>query len=191
MLVPMQIQLIPMAALRQAMSQLDEDGFVQQYPGAFLLAMGYLEAEEIKDANRSRGGAAKQNPTAAFAFGSHIRHEASAPHPLAGLAFFLRPTGPQPTVNIGRGEDCDITIPDGSVSEHHCRLEVTPAGVQIVDPGSTNGTSINLDWLKPGVAKVVADEDIISVGRYSFQLLSAQTLFRELSFLAALEDFEG
>jgi pSer/pThr/pTyr-binding forkhead associated (FHA) protein len=187
----MDIRLIQMSELRAATEEHEEDAFVQRYPGAFLLAMGYLAAEEIQDAKRPKGGAAQQPGTVAFAFKSYMRHEAKKPHPLAGLAFFLRPTGPLPVVTIGRGADCGITIPDGSVSESHCRLEVTPEGVAVVDPGSTNGTSINLEWLEPGVPKIVADEDILSVGRYSFQLLSAQTLYRELQFLAVLEDFES
>jgi pSer/pThr/pTyr-binding forkhead associated (FHA) protein len=186
----MEIQLIQMTELQEALKQDDQDAFVQCYSGAFLLAMGYLKAEEIKDAQRSRGGAAQDNPTAAFAFSQHMRHEAATPHPLAGLAFFLRPTGPLPAVTIGRSADCGITIPDASVSDQHCRIEVTPQGVQVIDPGSTNGTSLNLEWLEPSVPRVVADQDILSVGRYSFQLLSAQTLYQELKFLAALEDFD-
>src|SRR5687768_10817816 len=44
---------------------------------------------------------------------------------------------------IGRGEDCDIRIPDHSVSRKHARIEPAPDGVQVTDLGSTNGTFVN------------------------------------------------
>jgi diguanylate cyclase (GGDEF)-like protein len=46
-------------------------------------------------------------------------------------------------LTIGRGTDCDITIPDSSVSRVHARIEKTPQGVFVYDLGSTNGTYIN------------------------------------------------
>ena len=41
---------------------------------------------------------------------------------------------------IGRGENCDVVIPDASVSGHHADLSVDSDGmVQLDDCGSTNG----------------------------------------------------
>ncbi len=42
--------------------------------------------------------------------------------------------------SIGRGEDCEVVIPDPSVSRRHARLEKTEAGYVLKDLGSANGT---------------------------------------------------
>jgi hypothetical protein len=50
----------------------------------------------------------------------------------------------KPGVNsIGRGADNDFTIGEGSVSTHHCQVEVLDGAVVIRDLGSTNGTFLN------------------------------------------------
>ncbi len=52
---------------------------------------------------------------------------------------------------IGRLEDCDIILPDGSVSSHHCRLIQDPSCIQVIDLGSTNGTRINGELISQGL----------------------------------------
>lgn len=48
---------------------------------------------------------------------------------------------------VGRGEDCDLRIPDApgfmNVSRHHCVLDVAPPHVWVRDSGSRNGTFVN------------------------------------------------
>jgi hypothetical protein len=44
---------------------------------------------------------------------------------------------------LGRGEDCDIVLPDASVSSHHCKIMLEKHCLRVVDLGSTNGTRIN------------------------------------------------
>ena len=44
---------------------------------------------------------------------------------------------------IGRGEDCQITIPDTGISKKHAKLEVEEEGVFIHDLKSSNGTFLN------------------------------------------------
>jgi hypothetical protein len=44
---------------------------------------------------------------------------------------------------VGRGEDCDIILPDASVSSHHCKIMLEKHCLRVVDLGSTNGTRIN------------------------------------------------
>lgn len=41
---------------------------------------------------------------------------------------------------IGRGEDCQIVLPDPSVSRRHAKLERTADGYRLTDTGSANGT---------------------------------------------------
>lgn len=44
---------------------------------------------------------------------------------------------------IGRAEDNDIVIPDGSVSSYHGEITLTDSGIHFHDRGSTNGTHVN------------------------------------------------
>ena len=175
--------------LRARLRELELEAFLREYQGAFLLAMGFISVEAIR-AGRRTAAAVKQegrDATAAITFGARLRHDSMQKHPLAGCAFHLAPAAEQTTVMIGRSPDCAITIPDNGVSECHCRIEITAHGVTVVDAGSTNGTTVNLERLEPGRPKVLADEDILSVGRYSFQLLSARTFYDEISLLNELE----
>jgi len=44
---------------------------------------------------------------------------------------------------IGRLEDCDIILPDASLSSHHCKIIKEANRIRVIDLGSTNGTRIN------------------------------------------------
>jgi S-DNA-T family DNA segregation ATPase FtsK/SpoIIIE len=46
-------------------------------------------------------------------------------------------------VTIGRGQACDLVLPDPLVSRMHARVERGPDGTEVVDLGSTNGTYVN------------------------------------------------
>ena len=188
----MEIELRTIDELRRELQRTDRDGFTATYPGAFLLAMGFLATEDVQASVRAAKGLNQPKaPTAAVSFGAHLRHVAGQSHPLAGCAFFMRPTGEAFRAVIGRSIDCDITVPDPSVSELHCRLQVRPQGVVVIDLRSTNGTIINMTPLQPGTPCIIADEDILSVGRYSFQMLSAPTMYDELALLGAVDSFES
>lgn len=118
-----------------------------------------------------------------------MRHDVTATHPLAGCAFFLRPVaGESSQVLMGRGANCAITVPDKSVSEHHCRIEVTTEAVVVIDLDSRNGTCVNGRLIAPCRPVALANEDILSLGRYSFQLVSSATLFGHLREILSLDD---
>jgi pSer/pThr/pTyr-binding forkhead associated (FHA) protein len=55
--------------------------------------------------------------------------------------------GERRTCLIGRGPDCDLRLPaEGEyqvVSRHHCRLDIDPPRVRVLDLGSRNGTRLN------------------------------------------------
>jgi hypothetical protein len=68
----------------------------------------------------------------------------------------------------GRSAQCDILLSDDLASRRHFQLERTPAGWQIEDLHSTNGTSLNGRRLPPGVPVPLALSDRITVGRTSF-----------------------
>ena len=46
-------------------------------------------------------------------------------------------------VLIGRQEDCDIVVPERTVSRYHCLLEINPPRVRLQDFGSLNGTFLS------------------------------------------------
>jgi uncharacterized protein involved in exopolysaccharide biosynthesis len=48
----------------------------------------------------------------------------------------------RPSVLIGRGDDADFQVQDGSVSGHHARIIRQGAGFEIIDLDSTNGTFV-------------------------------------------------
>jgi pSer/pThr/pTyr-binding forkhead associated (FHA) protein len=68
-------------------------------------------------------------------------------------------------VLVGRQDDCQIRIPSGQVSRHHCEIVSAPGGLRIRDLGSSNGTTVNGQRvedapLRPG--------DVIAVGPMLF-----------------------
>jgi len=44
---------------------------------------------------------------------------------------------------IGRNATAEVCLDDSTVSRHHARIVVTPAGVTLEDLGSRNGTFVN------------------------------------------------
>jgi hypothetical protein len=56
-----------------------------------------------------------------------------------GTAFDVREAG----VTIGRDEGCDVALADDAVSARHARIAVSDGRAQLIDLGSSNGTSIN------------------------------------------------
>jgi diguanylate cyclase (GGDEF)-like protein len=99
-------------------------------------------------------------------------------------------------LTLGRGEDCDIIIPDSSVSRRHLRIscrevvkgENKSMTVVIRDLSSKNGTLVNYEAvqkksLKPG--------DKISIGRvilkYDCRDLAEQNFYEEIYRLATID----
>jgi hypothetical protein len=182
----MRVQLLMLEALIDAVGRTDKERFLEEHQGVFLVAMGVLSAEVVRSATRA-------NKTVALAMGRDRKHDLKSKHPLAGCAFLLQARDQSPTVDLGRAVECDIAVPDESVSERHCRLELTDEGLLAVDLNPTNFTQVNLRALAPGQAVLLADEDILTLGRYSFQVMSATTLYAALALLRAIraEDEDG
>jgi DNA-binding winged helix-turn-helix (wHTH) protein len=49
----------------------------------------------------------------------------------------------KPAITIGRGEECDIVLPDRQVSRSHVRILHDERGYAVEDLGSKNGTYVN------------------------------------------------
>lgn len=70
----------------------------------------------------------------------------------------------QPTLVIGRSKDCDLPLLDQNVSRQHTRLEYGGQGWMLTDLGSTNGTVVNGQQLRPHEAYPLHPGDRIVLG---------------------------
>jgi len=66
-------------------------------------------------------------------------------------------------LQIGRELDCDITIPSGHVSRHHCELSLSQ-GVLTLKDTSSNGTLVGSQNLKGGAVVIEKPTVIVVAG---------------------------
>ncbi|HEY3668701.1 MAG TPA: FHA domain-containing protein [Polyangiaceae bacterium] len=81
-----------------------------------------------------------------------------------------------PRIVIGRGEGCEIRLPDPSVSHRHASIRQRGSDYVVIDEGSTNGTFVGPVRLAPQAPRVVRSGDLIRVGRIWLELTTAQVL---------------
>src|SRR4051812_43862866 len=81
-----------------------------------------------------------------------------------------------PRIVIGRGEGCEIRLPDPSVSHRHASIRQRGTDYVVVDEGSSNGTFVGPVRLSPQAPRVVRSGDLIRVGRIWLELTTAQVL---------------
>ena len=70
-----------------------------------------------------------------------------------------------PRIVIGRGEGCDVRLPDPSVSHRHATLRQRGTEYIVIDEGSTNGTFVGPVRLSPQAPRLVRSGDLIRIGR--------------------------
>jgi pSer/pThr/pTyr-binding forkhead associated (FHA) protein len=66
---------------------------------------------------------------------------------------------------IGRGDGCEVRVPDPSVSSRHASIRQKGSGHVIEDEGSTNGTWLAGSRLAPHASRPLSDGDLVRVGR--------------------------
>src|SRR3954466_5099347 len=81
-----------------------------------------------------------------------------------------------PRIVIGRGDGCEIRLPDPSVSHRHASIRQRGTDYVVVDEGSSNGTFVGPVRLSPHAPRVVRSGDLIRVGRIWLELTTAQVL---------------
>ena len=93
-----------------------------------------------------------------------------------------------PRVVIGRGEGCDVRLPDPSVSPRHATLRQHGGSYLIVDEGSTNGTYLGGVRLAAQAPRVIKDGERVRLGRVwlkvHFDLSAQQSTPQETKELA-------
>ncbi len=82
--------------------------------------------------------------------------------PNAGQVFALN----KAILTIGRGSECDIMLPDGSISRKHTQIIRQELGWYVQDLGSLNGTAINGQRLS--APQRLEDGDTLTVGDLPF-----------------------
>lgn len=80
-----------------------------------------------------------------------------------GFRFFLT----KPITLIGRADDCDVILPDPSVSSHHTTLVLETNCILVRDLGSTNGTFVNEKLVTEGVMQL---GDQLHIGGVALQM---------------------
>jgi TPR repeat protein len=70
---------------------------------------------------------------------------------------------------LGKAEDCDVLIPEQSISSHHARMWNADGGLQVQDLGSTNGTLVNGKLISEPCRLVAGD--VIGLGSWSAKVL--------------------
>lgn len=64
-------------------------------------------------------------------------------------------------MTIGRGDECDIIIPDRKISRQHARVSPTPEGILLEDLDSKNGTHHNGNAIKGSL--YLSDGDTVQI----------------------------
>lgn len=75
-----------------------------------------------------------------------------------------------PRIVIGRGEGCEIRLPDPSVSHRHASIRQRGSDYVVVDEGSTNGTFVGPVRLSPQAPRVIKSGELVRVGRIWLEL---------------------
>jgi len=82
---------------------------------------------------------------------------------LSGIIFHLE----KEVTLVGRKSDCDVVIPDNTVSSYHCNIVLESNCVRVIDLGSTNGTRINSVLISDSIIQV---NDELWVGNVSLRM---------------------
>lgn len=69
---------------------------------------------------------------------------------------------------IGRKENCEIHLPDGSLSKRHARLVRRGVELTVFDAGSRNGTLVDGELLTEGMSRRVHNGSVIQCGKLQF-----------------------
>jgi serine/threonine protein kinase len=70
-------------------------------------------------------------------------------------------------ITIGRDTGNDVVIPVQQVSRHHAQIHYGQAGCQVMDLGSTNGTSVNAVSIPPQQPRPLQPGDVLGIGPVS------------------------
>jgi pSer/pThr/pTyr-binding forkhead associated (FHA) protein len=87
-----------------------------------------------------------------------------------GRAPALSITFDAPMIVIGRGDGCDVRLPDPSVSHRHATIRQRGSEYLLIDEGSTNGTFMGTVKLGAHAPRILRHGDLARVGRVWIEL---------------------
>ena len=92
-----------------------------------------------------------------------------------------------PRIVIGRGEGCEVRLPDPSISHRHASIRQRGTDYIVLDEGSTNGTFVGPVRLSPQAPRVLKSGDLIRVGRIWLEVKIEQVMPTQNPALATCE----
>jgi pSer/pThr/pTyr-binding forkhead associated (FHA) protein len=92
-----------------------------------------------------------------------------------------------PRIVIGRGDGCEVRLPDPSVSHRHASIRQRGTDYIVLDEGSTNGTFVGPVRLSPQAPRVLKSGDLIRVGRIWLEVRIEQAAITQNPQLATKE----
>ena len=75
---------------------------------------------------------------------------------------------------IGRRHDCDVQIPEETVSRQHARLSIKEGTIWLTDLGSSNGTLLMGERLPAQTPKIIQPGQDFSIGNTLFRVTTAE-----------------
>lgn len=79
----------------------------------------------------------------------------------------------EPSVSIGRSQQCELVLSDPELSREHCRVFREGGTYKVEDKGSRNGTEVNGKVI--GEPQPLQDGDVINLGDYQLTFYSTDT----------------
>jgi pSer/pThr/pTyr-binding forkhead associated (FHA) protein len=92
-----------------------------------------------------------------------------------------------PRIVVGRGEGCEVRLPDPSVSHRHATFRQRGTEYIVIDEGSTNGTFVGPVRLSPQAPRVIRSGDLVRVGRVWLEVIIEQVAVTQQPQLATTE----
>jgi pSer/pThr/pTyr-binding forkhead associated (FHA) protein len=92
-----------------------------------------------------------------------------------------------PRIVIGRGDGCEVRLPDPSVSHRHASIRQRGTDYVIIDEGSTNGTFVGPVRLSPHAPRMLRANDTLRIGRIWIEVRIETALVTQNAPLATKE----
>jgi pSer/pThr/pTyr-binding forkhead associated (FHA) protein len=92
-----------------------------------------------------------------------------------------------PRIVIGRGEGCELRLPDPSVSHRHASIRQHSADYLLLDEGSENGTFLGRTRIAPRTTTRLRSGDRVRVGRVWLAIRSEPVVVKVAPAVAAKE----
>lgn len=70
-----------------------------------------------------------------------------------------------PRIVLGRGDGCEVLLPDPSVSHRHASIRQRGSDYVVIDEGSTNGTFVGPVRLSPQAPRMLRTGELLRLGR--------------------------